>query len=330
MPIGWNEEDLIGRLLAPLAGEGAYGFRDDAATLKVQQGCELVITCDTLVAGVHFFPDDPPASIAYKALAVNVSDLAAKGARPRAHLLSLALPATVGRDWLEAFTQGLGNAAHRFGCPLLGGDTTATPGPLCLTVTAFGEVHEGGMVTRMGVRAGDVIGVTGTIGDAALGLLLQREPGRSSWQVLTSSDRAYLLDRYRHPAPRVAMADILLRYAHGAMDVSDGLVGDLAKMLHVSGVGGRLDLAAISISPAARKAIQADSTLQECAFTGGDDYEILFSTAMENWDAIEAAASRVGVQVTRVGAAIEGIGLRCVDDDGNTVSYARGSYVHRA
>lgn len=328
-PCGWHEEDLISRLLAPLAGEGAHGLRDDAASLSVRQGFDLILTCDTLVAGVHFFPDDPAASIARKALAVNVSDLAAKGASPRGYLLSLALPSDTDVPWLEAFASGLAEAAAAFACPLLGGDTTATPGPLCLTVTAFGEVPHGRMVPRTGVRAGDVIGVTGTIGDAALGLLLQREPERPVWSTLDQTDREHLLERYRHPSPRIAMADVLLKHAHAAMDVSDGLVGDLAKMLHASGLGGTLQLAAIPVSQAARNVVGAESALQECAFTGGDDYEILFSVSADGWENINAAARLIGMDLTRVGLAVPGSGLSCIDRDGSVVSYARGSYVHR-
>lgn len=329
-PGGWNEEDLIGRLLAPLAGDGAHGLRDDAASLSVPPDRELVLTCDTLIAGVHFFPDDPPASIAHKALAVNVSDLVAKGAHPRGYLLSLALPATTEIAWLETFVAGLGNSARQFDCPLLGGDTTATPGPLCLTVSAFGEVPRGRMVPRTNVRAGDLIGVTGTIGDAALGLLLQQNPQHSGWGALQPEERAHLLDRYRHPMPAIAMADVLLRYAHAAMDVSDGLVGDLAKMLRGSKVGGRLDLADIPLSPAARAAIRAESALRECAFTGGDDYEILFSVAAGNWDGIKAAALEAGTEITRIGSAVPGAGLVCENPDGSVVTYGRGSYVHRS
>lgn len=329
-PHGWNEEDLIGNLLAPLAGEGAYGLRDDAASVRVAPGYELVVTCDTLVASIHFFPDDPPASIAHKALAVNVSDLAAKGAVPRGYLLSLALPATVERTWLEAFVAGLGEAGRRFGCPLLGGDTTAIPGPLCITVSAFGEVRHGRMVPRTGVRAGDVIGVTGTIGDAALGLLLRQAQERPAWDRLALEERDYLLDRYLYPAPRISMIGVLLDYANAAMDVSDGLIGDLSKMLHVSGVAGRLDLGFVPLSSAARTATGAETALQECVFTGGDDYEILFSVPQNDWDAVKAAAMKAGTEVTRIGSAVAGEGLVCVDQNGNVVTFGRGSYVHRS
>ncbi len=328
-PSGWHEDDLIARLLMPLAGEGAHGLRDDAASLNVGSGLELVLTCDTLVAGVHFFPDDPAASIARKALAVNVSDLAAKAARPRGYLLSLALPGNTDAVWLEAFVAGLKAAAESYRCPLLGGDTTSTPGPLCITVSAFGEVPQGRMVPRTGVRAGDVLAVSGVIGDAALGLILQQEPGRAGWAALTDHDRRYLIDRYRHPAPRLDMTDILQRYANAAMDVSDGLVGDLTKMLRASGTGGTLELDAIPVSASARRAIGAETALQECVFTGGDDYEILFSVSPGVWDDAVDAASRSGVAVTRIGYASSATGLRCIDRDGTAVVYAKGSYVHR-
>ena len=165
-----SEDDLIARYFAPIAGAGGLGLRDDAARIAPPAGCEIVLTVDGLVAGVHFFADDPPAAIARKALRVNLSDLAAKGATPLGFLLTLVLPRDWKPDWLELFAKGLGEDAAAFACPLLGGDTVSTPGPLTLSITTLGSVPAGRMVPRDGARAGDALYVSGTIGDAALGL----------------------------------------------------------------------------------------------------------------------------------------------------------------
>ena len=243
------------------------------------------MTTDALVAGVHFFADDPPEAIARKALRVNLSDLAAKGARPLGFLLALALPRDWREDWLKAFAAGLADDAA-FGCPLAGGDTVATPGPLTLSVTAFGAVPLGRMALRSGVRPGDRLYVTGTIGDAAIGL----RRGRGGARTFAQADRNFLLDRYLTPQPRVALAPAMAAHAHGGMDVSDGFVGDLTKMLAVSGVSARVPIYRLPLSPAARAAIAANPDLFAVAATGGDDYELLASVAPDSAPAFEAEA----------------------------------------
>jgi thiamine-monophosphate kinase len=295
------ETDLIARHFAPLAGEGAFGLRDDAAMLSPTAGHDLVITVDALVAGVHFFANDPPASIARKALGVNLSDLAAKGASPRGFVLTLALSGQPQDDWLSAFATGLGQAAAEWNCPLLGGDTTMTPGPLTLSITAFGEVPAGQMVRRAGARAGDMIAVTGTIGDAALGLVLQNEPERPAWAALAAKPRTYLIDRYRHPRPRIALMDALRIHATAAMDISDGLLGDVAKLLATSGVCGEIDVASVPLSDAARAAISADQTLRYSALTGGDDYELVITLPESAWAIFHEKAQKVGIGITCIG-----------------------------
>src|SRR5579863_10119745 len=202
-----SEDDLIARFFAPLAGPEGLGLRDDAALLTPRPGSDLVLTKDALVAGVHFFGDDPPAAIACKALRVNLSDLAGKGAEPVGFLMALALPADWTADWLEAFARGLGDDASAYGCPLFGGDTVKTPGPLMVSITALGRVEQGKMVARTGVKAGDALYVSGTIGDAALGLKLRLEPEPS----LDAASRDFLLGRYLLPEPRVALAPALRR-----------------------------------------------------------------------------------------------------------------------
>jgi thiamine-monophosphate kinase len=323
-----GEDELIARWLAPIAGEGGFGLRDDAARLSPPPGQDLVLTVDALVAGVHFFADDPPEAIAAKALGVNLSDLAAKGAAPLGALLSLALPPDWRPDWLERFAAGFAEAAAAGACPLMGGDTVKTPGPLTLSVTAFGAVPAGRMVHRMGVRAGDRIYVSGTIGDAALGLALRLDPAASWAAALDEAQRAHLLDRYLRPRPRLALAAALREHAHGAMDVSDGLVGDLAKMMTASGTAGTVDLDRLPLSDAARAALAADPSLIERVATGGDDYEILCSIAPDSSAPFEAAAEAAGVAVAAIGYVTAGVPGLTVLRAGAPVRFARGSFSH--
>ena len=322
-----SEDDLIARYFAPLAGPGGLGLRDDAALVAPPEGCEIVATVDGLVAGVHFFADDPPGTISRKALRVNLSDLAAKGAAPLGFLLTLALPRDWKPAWLAIFARALGEDAAAFACPLLGGDTVSTPGPLTLSITALGYVPAARMVRRDGARPGDALYVSGTIGDAALGLRLRSEPeGVSS---VGASDRAFLLDRYLVPQPRTALADALREYASGAMDVSDGLVGDLTKMLRVSGASAEVEVARIPLSTAARAMIGGEPRLLESALTGGDDYEILASVPQGRRQAFEAAAEAAGIAVARIGTVTAGQGAPVFRDArGAAMSFARGSYSH--
>jgi thiamine-monophosphate kinase len=320
-----SEDDLIARFFAPLAGPEGLGLRDDAALLTPLPGSDLVLTKDALVAGVHFFADDPPGAIARKALRVNLSDLAAKGAEPVGFLLALALPGDWTADWLAAFATGLGEDAAAYRCPLFGGDTVKTPGPLMVSVTALGRVDSGRMVARAGVRPGDLIYVSGTIGDAALGLRLRLGKGPS----LADAHQTFLLDRYLLPQPRQKLVPALRRFATGGMDVSDGLIGDLTKMLRVSGVSGEFHLASLPLSDAARAAAAADPALFEIATTGGDDYEILASVSPHKAVAFETAAAEAGVSVTRIGQALVGAeSPRFLGRDGAAVSFERGAFSH--
>jgi thiamine-monophosphate kinase len=320
-----GEADLIARYFAPLAGPAALGLRDDAALMRPPPGEDLVLTTDALVAGVHFFADDPPGTIARKALRVNLSDLAAKGARPLGFLLTLALPADWRDEWLAVFAEGLHADVLAFQCPLIGGDTVATPGPLTLSVTAIGAVAQGRMPRRTGVRPGDRLYVTGTIGDAALGLKVRLGRGPD----IPQADKAFLLDRYLKPQPRLALIGAMAAYATGGMDVSDGFVGDLTKMLDVSGVTASVSLDRIPLSPAARAAIAADPDLFEVAATGGDDYELLASAPLESAAAFEAAAAAAGVPLSFVGDAVEGGSApEFIGSDGHPVVFQRGAYSH--
>src|ERR1700675_598181 len=230
-----GEDSLIARYFRPLATDpGALNLIDDAAILKAS-GDDIVVTTDAIVEGVHFLSDDPPDTVARKALRVNLSDLAAKGATPAGFVLTLALRAA-DEAWLTPFARGLGEDAGLFSCPLLGGDTVSTPGPKMISITAFGRVAEGKMVHRSGAKPGDRVVVTGTIGDAALGLDILKGGAVATDLADDAAAKEMLVGRYRVPQPRNALAAAVRDHASAAMDVSDGLAGDLAKLCAASGV----------------------------------------------------------------------------------------------
>jgi thiamine-monophosphate kinase len=323
-----SEDELIARFFAPLAGEGGLGLRDDAALLRPAPGHELVLTVDGIAAGVHFLAHDPPASIARKALGVNLSDLAAKGAEPVGFLLTLALSADWTETWLQGFSDALGAAAGAFRCPLLGGDTVAANGPLWISITAVGQVPSGRMVPRSGARPGDRICVTGTIGDAALGLALRRGD-HPHWAVrLSQGEQDELTDRYLHPRPRLAVVEALREHASAAMDISDGLAGDLAKMMRASGTSGIVDLGAIPVSPGARAALAGDPRLIDDLVTGGDDYEILCTVPDGLASRFLEESAGAGVQVALIGTVEEGDGEAVFRAGDRQHSYERGSFSH--
>ncbi len=300
-----GEFELIERYFRPLAVDpGAFALTDDAAVYRQRPGEDLVVTTDMIAAGVHFFADDAPASVAKKALRVNLSDLAAKGATPFGYLLSLALPEDWTESWLAGFARGLKADQEQYGITLMGGDTIRAAGGLSVSVTALGRIPKGRMVTRGGARPGDAVFVSGTIGDAALGLGVRL--GRIALD--EGRGRKHLLDRYLHPQPRMALAPILRRHASSAMDVSDGLVADLAHICDVSGVGAEIEAALVPLSPAARRLLAADPTLIQTIVTGGDDYEILATVSGSAAPRFASAAREAGVPVANIGRIVEGKG----------------------
>jgi thiamine-monophosphate kinase len=318
-----GEDSLIARYFRPLATDpGAFGLDDDAAIIA-PTGDDIVVTTDAIVEGVHFLPDDPPDTLARKALRVNLSDLAAKGASCAGFVLTLALR---GADdsWLTAFAHGLGEDTKLYGCPLLGGDTVSTPGPATVSITAFGRVPDGKMVRRSGARPGDRIVVTGTIGDAALGLAMLR-----GTLVANATPRAMLVERYRVPQPRNALATAVRDHASAAMDVSDGLAGDLAKLCAASGVSAVIDAPSIPTSEPAAALLARGAVGIEALIAGGDDYEVLCTVAEPKADAFINEARRLGVAVSAIGIVIAGQDPpRFLDSQGREIRLSRLSYSH--
>jgi len=318
------EDRLIARFFKPLATPpGALGLSDDAAFLKPPPGFDLVLKTDAIIGGVHFFPEDAAQAVASKALRVNLSDLAAKGARPLGFLLSLALPKEVDENWLEGFAQGLRGDSMLFGCPLFGGDTDRTPGPITISIAMFGVVPEGTMVRRAGAKAGDRVFVSGTIGDAALGVQVRKG---KDWK-LSEPQRQHLVSRYLLPQPRNALAETVRIHASAAMDISDGLAGDFAKLCRASGMAADIDAARVPLSEAAKAVIAADGAALESVLTGGDDYEILCTVPAAKADAFRAAARIVNVTVTDIGEIKAGEGVRFLAG-GQVLSFKRASFSH--
>jgi thiamine-monophosphate kinase len=319
------EDSLISRYFRPLATDpGAFNLVDDAAILQ-SSADELVITTDAIVEGVHFLSGDPADTVARKALRVNLSDLAAKGATPAGFVLTLALR-EADDAWLTAFAHGLGEDATRFRCPLLGGDTVSTPGPLMISITAFGRVPPGKMVRRNGAKAGDRVVVSGTIGDAALGLGLLKGGAAIA---LGGDEREMLIGRYRVPQPRVALALAVRDHASAAMDVSDGLAGDLAKLCAASGVSAAIDAQSIPLSAPARTLLRSGAVGIESIVSGGDDYEILCTIPENRFEAVAQAAQLAAVPVTSIGTIIAGPAVpRFIDGQGAEIVLQRLSYSH--
>jgi thiamine-monophosphate kinase len=321
---GLGEFGRIRRFFAPLAGPGGLDLRDDAALLACGAGRQLVVTVDAIVAGVHYLPDDPPELVARKLLRVNLSDLAAMGARPRHYLLTTALPAALGDDWVARFAAGLGEDQRRYGVDLLGGDSVATEGPAVLSLTAIGEVAAGAEIRRSGACPDDQIWVSGTIGDAFLGLAVLR----GGYPTLPAEVRAVLIGRFQLPEPRTELGPRLAGIAHAMCDVSDGLVADLAHICEASLVGATLALPRLPLSPAAQRLVAGAPDLPARLATAGDDYELLFTAPPEASGRILALSAELRLPVTAIGTIEHGGGVRLVDAAGKAVPIAAAGYRH--
>ncbi len=330
-PKGLNERTLIAEIFAPLAAKtpGALNLRDDAAYFAPPEGKDLVITTDVIVAGVHFIGNEPADTIAAKALRVNLSDLAAKGAEPLGYTLTLALDEGCTYEWVKQFASGLQRDQRAYGIALYGGDTVKTPGPLSISIMAFGLVKKGGMIQRSGAQVGDHLYVTGTIGDGAFGLAVAQNNNCHPYDMLSEEHKAYLLHRYRCPQPRCALVPALATFASAAMDVSDGLIGDIGALVGVSGVSADIDLPGIPLSAPAIKLVAGDEKLLHLALAGGDDYEIICTVAPEFVIDFESHARRFGVNLNKIGVITQGVHPpRFLDSAGNQVIFQKERYEH--
>jgi thiamine-monophosphate kinase len=321
-----GEAELIAHYFAPLASDkAAFGLSDDAAFLSPPAGYDLVITKDLLVADIHFFANDPAKKIAQKALRVNLSDLAAKGAKPYGYLLGLGLPDNWGDDWLADFVSGLGKDQKEYDFALFGGDTVKSPERLSLSITAFGLVPQGSRIVRPKAEVGDGLYMSGTLGDAALGLLArlgQLPEGGSRGHI------AYLQDRYWLPQPRTQLAGILQKYVHAAMDISDGLLGDAAKMAKACGAKAHILADDLPLSEPAKASLKQDNELISTILSGGDDYELLMAVSEENEQAFLNEMSQQPIPVTKVGQLQEGEGFELSSSKWNLSDIESLSFEH--
>lgn len=316
-----SEFELIARHFTRPAPGARLGVGDDAALLAPTAGMELAVTTDMLLVGRHFLAGDDAEKLGHKTLAVNLSDLAAMGARPRWALLALALP-EADEAWLTAFSRGFFALARCHGVELVGGDTTR--GPLNLCVTLLGEVETGQALTRAGACPGDEIWVSGSLGGAALGLAHAR-----SEMPLTAGEAASCLQLLHAPEPRVTLGRALRGVASAAIDVSDGLLADLGHILERSGVAAEVDFQRLPAHPAVAARL-SDPFVRRCLLAGGDDYELCFTAPAGRADAVEAAGRAAGVAVTRVGRVLPGTGLKLIGPDGAPIAFTQRGYDHFA
>lgn len=319
-----SEFSIIKKYFAPFASKRAFEFRDDAAEIIPSEGMSLVITQDAIAESVHFFSDDPPASIAKKALRVNLSDLAAKGATAKYISLALGLGETWNEEWVADFAKGLKEDCEAYVIELTGGDTFSTYGGFVISITAIGEVPLGDYVSRLNAKSGDAIFVTGFIGDAALGLFAHEKKLAG----LHDEDNEYLMNRYLLPEPRLEFAEIIRKYATASMDISDGLIGDLEKLCQASKVGAELEIQKVPLSQAVQSAISLESDLLKTVLTGGDDYEILFTVAEKKLVEFESLIKGIEGPITRIGTINSGQGVKVFDRDGQLIEFEKTSYDH--
>ncbi len=310
---------------------GAFRLKDDCAELVPAPGHAFIVKTDPIVEGLHFLPDDDPADIAFKALAVNVSDLAAKAARPFAYLLAIGLPERPDAAWMARFTAGLAEAQAQFGVTLAGGDTDRVSGPASIAVTVFGECPVGRMVPRGGAAPGDRVYVTGSLGGAALGLALRLETaGSADWPV-PGAARDAALARYLRPNPRIGLRAALRAYARAAMDISDGLVKDLDRMCRLAPAGGAgavIQFKDLPLFAGVDAVLAADKNAAMQLVTAGDDYEILAAVPPENAAAFEVLAAKGGAPVTCIGEVTQDADVRVLDAAGMPIEFATRGFDH--
>ena len=323
-----DEFDFIATHLAPLAGPGGLGLKDDAALLKPPSGKDLILTKDTMVEGVHFPTGHYGGDTAEKLLRVNLSDLAAKGARPIGYMLSIAWPKNIEQAYFQGFAAGLRDVQDAYDFKLLGGDTTSIDGPMVVTATLIGDLPTGEMVRRSGANIGDDIWVTGTIGDAYLGL--QTVLGKALAPQPTADALWHFEEAYYRPEPRLLFRKALRQYASACADISDGLVADAGHVAKASGVSFGIDADKIPVSSATGAWLTGQED-EDAAFkkliTAGDDYELVFTARPENAALIRQAANTIGLRMSRVGTTAIGEGVSVVSD-GEPMTFDKMGHAH--
>ena len=319
-----GEFDWISTYLAPLAADNSFGLIDDAALLDVPDGKSLIITQDAIAAGIHFLPDDPVDLIARKALRVNVSDIVAKGGRPNSYSLALGVPDTWRDADIALFAEGLATDQKQYELSLTGGDTYRSPDRLCVAVTMFSIIDRQAYKSRLGARAGDLIYVTGTIGDSAMGLKIVG--GDLS---VNSADQSFLSNACRLPDPPLTAADVVAQMATASMDISDGLMGDCRKLCAASKVGAVIHRDKVPVSDAVDRLLAHNEALWPSVLTGGDDYQILCTIVPDNATVFQQALAAQNVKITHIGAVkSSNIGAVILDIGGVEVSIGKDSYSH--
>ncbi|KLN59361.1 hypothetical protein WH96_17835 [Kiloniella spongiae] len=324
-----TEFDLIKSYFAPLTSNypEAYSLTNDAALISEDPDRSTVVTMDTLVEGIHFFSTDPAEDIARKSLRVNLSDLAAMGAKPKGYTLSISYNASITSEWVKAFTKSLAVDQEAFECHLLGGDTVSTPGPLTIAITCFGSVPRGKCLHRTTGQEGDDVWVSGTIGDSAVGLKLLKK------EIKTDNSRAetFLIDRFRIPQPRTLLGIALLErdISQTALDVSDGLLADVNHIAEGSNLQARIISSRIPLSKSFQNVLKntLDQGIQLAA-TGGDDYEILFTTKPKNKEKVIELSEELNIPITRIGALTQGKGTLLLDKNNNEIPITRSGWKH--
>ena len=328
-----GEFDIIRRYFAPLAKgyAGAYDLRDDTARIEVGPDQDMMITTDCLVAGVHFFDTDPPETIATKLVAVNMSDLASMGAKPHVCTLATAWPQGIQSKWIERFAVGLQKAQQQYGFHVIGGDTVATSGPMTLTLTAIGLVTKGRGLLRSTAAGGDLVYVSGTIGDAALGLDLLQD-NQVAESLLGQNEHDFLVSRYRQPTARVELGLELAEVASACIDISDGLIADLGHLVEASGLNAEIQLDNIPMSAPAQKLISSGLFPQHRIFAGGDDYELLFTVPAGKQEQVSTLLHKNITSLTKIGMITdreEGVAaIRLLDSNGMDVKLKNTGYRH--
>lgn len=324
-----DEFDFIRDILSPLAGPEGLKLEDDAACFTPKDGFDLVITKDAMVEAVHFPKGHYGGDVAEKLLRVNLSDLAAKGARPLGYFLSLAIPKAMDAAHLKGFAAGLRDVQQSYDFTLWGGDTVSSTGPLIVSATFIGEVPRGEMVRRSGAKVGDEIWVTGTIGDAYLGL--QTALGKRLSPQPTPDNLWHLEEAYLRPEPRLLFRKALRKYASAALDISDGFLADGGHLARVSQIGLHMQLSNVPFSKAAQNWLDGQTDQHEAyeaLLSGGDDYEILFTAPSKNRAALKQYATKIGVRLTQVGAVVNSAGLKCFNTNGEAIVFSKTGYKH--